>query len=188
MNSIDKLNYRKDSSTKIKLKLDNSKVKLTLGEESFNTAEQETEERVGDQRIPLQSQRREAEPEARIERPLEFQEEDYYLDNMANYNTRVLEFKQSHSFTPYFGIGELCSLETVMDRNADLRVPVHIKTDHFGIFKVSNKQIEPRRDTVEGFIKMNLTAQKSGYGLSKGNQIMAHRRRRRGTLKSLKES
>ena len=88
MNQEKKLNYRKECSTKIKLKLDNRKVKLDTGfikierdkpvknEANLSISTKISEQKMIDVKVPVS-----------IEKP--FHEKDYYLLNIANYNRKI---------------------------------------------------------------------------------------------------
>lgn len=188
MDPIDNLNFRKDSSTKFKLKLDNSKVKLETPE-TLNDADSKTaddRDQIANPRHPPK------EPISKApfsdQTPL-FHDQEHYLDNMANYNARVLAVRESLQFDLAFGMAELYDLESTQLKSMQVNIPVVVKAPTGQSFYLSNNKMEPYKISAEDFVRMNISHQNAVFDTERaGFNSFAPRRRRRGTLKAFKNA
>ena len=188
MDSVDNLNFRRDSSTKFKLKLDNSIVKLTTVEPvdethnktlSANTAVDEIQlgKRIAIQKPPISDSR--SPPN----------EEERYLEYASGYNTRLIAQRESLQFDKTFGLEGLYDLASTQLKAMQTSVPVVLKCGTGQTFYVSNNKMEPKKSTAEDFLKMNVHHQNMLFDTEKGGiGNFAPRRRRRGTLKGFKNA
>lgn len=188
MDSIANLNFGQDSSTKFKLKLDNSKVKLAAPETSedshsktlsANTVIENTRASKNGQLMV-----------ARHDSPRQpFFEEDYYMDSMLGYNARLLAQRGSLQFDRSFGLEQLCDLEATQLKNMQMNIPVVLRLNTGQLFYTSNSKLEPVKVPAEEFVKMNVHHQNTLFDTDKGGfSNFAPRRRRRGTLKGFKNT
>lgn len=188
MDTIDNLNFGKDSSTKFKLKLDNSIVKLALPE-----AIEETDCRTFSANTQQDETRFQKSPN--IPKPikedlrLQFYEEDYYLNNIVNYNAKLLSMRESVHFDKCFGMTELYDLESTQLKHMQTSIPVIAKSMTGQTFYLSNNKLEPNKISAEEFVKMNIQHQNTMFDADRqGFNSFAPRRRRRGTLKAFKNA
>lgn len=188
MDPIDNLNFGKDSSTKFKLKLDNSKVKLAAPETSEETnsktfsAKTAIEENRVQKIYPVQKTIRE-------DSRTPFYEEDYYMNNATNYNARLIAQRESLQFDKTFGLDGLYALESTQLKNMQVNVPIVVKASTGQLFYMSNNKLEPGKISAEEFVRMNVNHQNTLFDVDKtGFNSFAPRRRRRGTLKGFKNA
>jgi len=188
MDPVANLNFGRDSSTKFKLKLDNSKVKLAAPETSedsrsktlsANTATENSRTiKNGQVTVPRHDNPR-----------LPFFEEDYYIDSMLGYNARLLSQRGSLQFDRSFGLEGLCDLEATQLKNMQMNIPVVMRLSTGQLFYTSNSKLEPVKVSAEEFVKMNVHHQNTLFDTEKGGfSNFAPRRRRRGTLKGFKNT
>lgn len=188
MDHIDYLNFRKDSSTKFKLKLDNAKLKLTTPEGIEDTDSRTVSGNTIEEEHAIQNFRHETKAPKQVLKPRSASE-DAYLDVAQNFNTRMLQKRESLHFNPTFGLEYLYPLESTQLKNMQTQVPVVVKSETGQQFYFSNNKLEPRKVGLEDFIKMNLTNQNAMLSTEKGGfNNFAPRRRRRGTLKAFKNA
>ena len=172
--------YRQEPSTKIKLRLDNSQLKIAEPPEPQPVPE--------DTSSHLRLAKRE-QPQLFDYKESRFEEELHmmpsYLDNVANYNKNLAQLRdrleplrvQAHANRPTLS-------STINSINA-LQIPVFVRIPNGEVFFGSNEKMEPQITHVSNFINLNvknehISAEKGGF------HSFAPRRRRRGTGKALK--
>ena len=188
MDAIANLNFGRDSSTKFKLKLDNSKVKLAAPETSDERNSKAVSaytamEEPRSAKTPLANNAQFDEPR------LPYYEEDYYVDSVAGFNARMLAQREGLQFDKTFGLQNLYDLESTQLKNAQMNVPMVLKLGTGQTFYMSNGKLEPTKISAEEFVKMNVNHQNTMFDGEKGGfSSLAPRRRRRGTLKGFKNA
>ena len=174
--------YRQEPSTKIKLRLDNSQLKIAEPPEQPSVSEDiSSHVKLAKREQPLPFDYKDS----------RFEEEPHmmpsYLDNVANYNKNIALLRdklepfrvQAHANRPTLS-------STINSINA-LQIPVFVRIPNGEVFFGSNEKMEPQITHVSNFVNLNvknehMSTEKGGF------HSFAPRRRRRGTGKALKSA
>lgn len=176
------LNNQKDSITKIKLKLDNSNIKITN-----NFFRPETTKLPKTDSETLVSPNKRENKINHIDPPkikeIPYYEETYYIDNILNFNKKLQKIREVTSNIQSKIHKRRVKLNSSTDRMDCLQVPVLLQLDSGRKLFFSNNKLEPKEMKILNFVKMNLKHQNVNSYDGKGicNAFSNRRRRRRRT-------
>ncbi len=188
MNANDSSVYRQEPSTKIKLRFDNSQLKI--------------DEAPAPEPAPLHGNLTNSSHVPRLGKrpehitPFDYNhinaEEDFYMqalymENMASYNRSLMINREKlENLRNQFGVSRPVLSGTITSINAS-QIPVFIRTSDGEVYYGSNDKIEPQITHVSNFVNLNVKNEHMGASSEKGSfHTFAPRRRRRGTGKLVK--
>ncbi len=188
MNKREPQNQRQETSTIIKLKLDNSRLKIaepreenpmpSLSEDKKVTQIKRISKKTG-HAVPLNSDNTIFEKD--------FQSSEDYLENAASFNKNLDSVREKlESFRDQL-VKTRPSLSGPMTSINASQIPVLIRIPNGGVFYGSNDKMEPQITHVSSFVNLNIKTEHSEVrGERSGFRSFTPRRRRRGVHNPLK--
>lgn len=178
------LNNQKDSITKIKLKLDNSNIKIT---NNFFTPETNKPPKTDSETLvsPKTREQKISQFDPPKIKDTPYYEETYYIDNILNFNKKLQKIREITSNIQSKIHKRRVKLNSTTDRMDCLQVPVLLQLEDGRKLFFSNNKLEPKEMKILNFVKMNLKHQNVNSYDGKGVcNAFSNRRRRRRTKRN----
>ena len=183
--SVEALNYRHETSTKIKLKFDHATIQIAeqlRSEKSPTTEEPEPLKQV----TPIKETNGTTESLLVSEMP-PLENDPFYMNRVINLNLDILDTRDRLSYNRLRDGGSRPNLPG-NQFIASHQLPLFLKTVDGNLFYDSNDKFEPQVASLAMFVNMNIKNEHMALGGDKGGiHAFAPRRRRRGTGKSTKK-